>query len=120
MSGFTPLVKKTYVFEGDDIEIQFKRLKRKHMIKMFEPVQQYSNKVDAGEDVSTETISLLNIMMDFGEEYIVVLQGLKDTEGNDISKAELFNETYFLEIASEVMMDILEASLGPLAKTSGT
>lgn len=117
MSGYTKSVTKSFVFEGDEFKVTFRRLKRKHLMLIMPEMQEYlkSNK----EEPDTPVIAaVLDKIYGFIEEYITCITGLKDAEGEDISVNEFFTELYFMEISTKVAMTILEESLGPLGRKS--
>lgn len=120
MSGYTQLVKKTFVFEGDNVEVQFRRMKRKHMLKLIPLINRYNKLQTEGEDANEALSDLIQEVMDIGGEYVSYITGLKDAEGNEVSKDQVFDEMYFTELGAEISMSLLEASLGPLGKKLNT
>jgi hypothetical protein len=123
MSGYTSLVKKQYTFEGDTVEVQFRRMKRKHMLKLIPVMNEYNEALEVEETggeapkPSSELVeNLLTVVMGHATEYVSYLTGLKDSEGADVGITEVFEEMYFLELATEIAEDLMEESLGPLAK----
>jgi len=120
MSGYTQLVSKKFVFEGDEVEVQFRRMKRKHMLKLLPLINKFNSAQDGGEDTSNIMPELLQEVMSVAEEYVAYLNGLKDADGEEISVSQMFDEMYFTELAANISMSLLDASLGPLVKTPDT
>ena len=105
MSNFTPLVTRKYTFEGDEVVVTFARLKRKHMMELLPHLGDLKVK-----DLKKLT-NVLNIAADFLPEYITSLQGLKDSEGKEISTAVVCEEVYFMQLAIEILMDLINESM---------
>lgn len=116
MSKYTTTLTKEYNFEDDTVRVKFRRMKRKHMLKLFPDIQEYTAKQEANEPANEILTRLLNEVLEFADEYVVAVEGLKDSEGNAITKEIMFEETYFLELTTLISTDLLEASLGPLAE----
>ena len=114
MSNFTPLVTRKFTFEGDEVSVTFARLKRKHMMQLAPQFE----KIKA--DDSTTDMEVLGPLIDgFGDkchEYIRSIIGLKDANGDDVSTSEVIESSYFMELFADIMMAMIEDSLGPSKK----
>ena len=114
MSNFTPLVNKQYEFESDTVKVKFKRLKRKAMFKLMPLIQEARASAGEGGDkaklveFSTE---MLGSMLDLLPEYVEEIDGLEDAEGNPITIDTVADDTYFIDLAGDIAMDILDASM---------
>lgn len=110
MSNFTPLVEKEYKFEGDAIRVKLSRLKRKHLLTLF---GDFSALADI-EDEKKRKAKISSAMMDLDEdiinECVVEFAGLKDSDGNPVLKEVVFSELYFLELATEIFLDLMSES----------
>jgi len=112
MSKFTKQISKTYDFQGDTVRVKMKRLKRKDAIKlaplMSEPDKDGNVKMslyDSMEFVGVANEVLLNCVTSFS--------GLLNEEEEPIFKEEIFgeeSEVYFMELTSQIMGDLMEAS----------
>lgn len=105
MSNFTPLVEKTYEFEGDTVKVRFSRLKRKHTMELI-PDMFSENSVDQSEVIR----KALNFGDVIADEYIHEMSGLKDTEGNSIEAKTVFEEIYFIRLANSILLDLINES----------
>lgn len=115
MSNFTPLVKRKFVFEGDDVSVTFSRLKRKHMLKMLPKFIAIKDNLKETTDVEL----LAPLIDEFGDkavDYIRSIEGLKDANGEDVTITEVIENAYFLEFFADIMMAMIEESLGPSKK----
>ena len=112
MSNFTPLVKKEYEFEGDKVWVTFARLKRKDMLKILPLVSSLQNMDDTDpQKKQIATAEVMGGMLNIIPEYVRKIEGLKDTEGNDIAVETVMDEVYFMALASQIVMDILNKSV---------
>lgn len=113
MSNFTPLVERTYEFEGDSVKIIFSRLRRKDMLAA---MPAFKKMVDAGEDAELKSSAIndvLNIIAEVLPEYVQVVEGLKDSEGNDIGIKTIADEMYFMGLCAKIATDIMGESSVP-------
>jgi hypothetical protein len=121
MSNFTPLVKKTYQFEGDIVEVTFARLKRKHMLKIIPHISAMTKAQEDADQaaIADTTTTMLNIIIDALPEYVTEINGLTSKEGGNVGLEDITNEMYFMGLATDICMDILNESTvmdGPDAK----
>jgi len=112
MSKFTKQIKRTYQFDGDEIQITMDRLKRKDALKiaplMTEPDE--NGKVAMSFEDSMKFADVASSIL---KKYITVFEGLKDGDGNALSVGDIFGEegaVYFMELVSEIISDLMEAS----------
>ena len=121
MSGYTTSVTKSFICEGEEFEVEFTRLKRKHLLKIYPELKKFQEEQAKGAEPDAEVvIGLMDKMFEFITEYIVEIRGLKAKNGAEITAAELFEDVYFMAVATEVATAIIEASFGPLGKTSNS
>jgi len=113
MSNFTPLVKKEFEFEGDKVWVTFSRLRRKDMLELI-PLLGSLKTVDGGEETEEKrrvTAQAIEMMYGLLPTYIQKMDGLKDTEGNDISVETLSTEVYFMALATDIVLAVLNESI---------
>ena len=115
MSNFTPLVERTYEFEGDSIKVVFARLRRKDMLAA---MPAFKKLMDAEEAKDAELKSaaindVLNIIAEVLPEYVKSVEGLKDSEGNDIGIKTVADEMYFMGLCAQIATDIMGESSVP-------
>lgn len=105
MSRFTPLVKKQYTFQGDNVTVTFSRLTRKHVIELMPLI----NSLKGGDkDAENET---LNKIFDTVPKYVKDIKGLLDTDGNPIEVETIFSEMYFANLITEISLDVINESM---------
>ena len=113
MSNFTPLVAKTYTFEGDEVKVEFSRLKRKHMLSVTPHLSKIDD-VKTAQDAKPEQLEaineLLNDIIDVIPEYVSSFTGLKDNNGLEIRIQSVVDDFYFLRLAIEIALDMIRAS----------
>ena len=110
MSRFTPLVRYETSFEGDTVVFKLRRMKRKHMLKLIPKIQAVM--VD-GEVPADQMIPIAGDMMDDLKDYIESIQGLTYMDGSekkDIDIDTFLDEGYFLELAMEVCIKLVDIS----------
>lgn len=122
MSNFTPLVTKKFSFEGDEVTVKFARLKRKHMLKMLPLMTKFSDTVDGIDEdgMSPAQAELVqDVMAELGDragEYIKSLEGLTDAAGNPITVEQFTEDSYFMTLFADLLVEMMEASVGPSGK----
>lgn len=113
MSNFTPLVNKTYEFEGDNVNVSFSRLKRKHMLSVMPHLSKLKDVGDI-EDLDQEKIDsmndLLNDIIDSLPEYVTAFDGLADSTGAQLEINTVVEDFYFMKLAMQIALDIIKES----------
>lgn len=107
MSGFTPSVKRTYEFEGDQVEVVLKRLKRKDFQKWSQHMKEENGVVKM---TFSDTLEMGNVLFDLLPGYITSFTGLKDGEGNVIDLKTALEEAYFTDLIAKVIQDLFKIS----------
>lgn len=111
MGNFTKAFTRTYEFDGDNISVEFTRLKRKDAMTLAPYI------TDGGEDVKVafkDQLEFLNAASEILPTCIVKFRGLT-IEGQLISELHedfklIFSEIYFMELLSDMLGDLMEAS----------
>lgn len=110
MSNFTPLVEKEYEWQGDKITAHFARFKRKDMLSLMPAIQELNKAEDEGARAMGIS-NVLNLSLGLLPKYVKVFDGLKTKDGLDISIETVAEEMYFVDLAMEIAMDMLQESL---------
>ena len=120
MSNFTPLVEKIHTFEGDEIRVTFSRLRRKHILKLMPLIQSldHANSKKDKSKVDVIQSDLLGQILEILPEHIKEFTGLKDKDGNAISFDTVADDTYFLNLSTDIGMQLIEESL-PMMGSKG-
>ncbi len=112
MSKFTKQIKRSYSFQDDTVLVSMKRLKRKDAIKL----APFMSEPDEDGKVKMSFESSLNFADKACEvlsKYTTSFEGLKEEDGTPLEVVDIFGEdgsTYFMELISEMMADLMEAS----------
>ena len=109
MSNFTPLVEKTYEFEGDTIKVLFSRLKREDMLSIMPDVQRRMS--EDREIKNLATANILNKLLGVLPKYIKEFEGLSDKDGKAVTPEIVSDEMYFIELSTSIIMDIISESV---------
>ena len=110
MSNFTPLVNKTYEFDGDTVNVQFRRLNRKHMLAAM-PAFKKLRDAEGSDDNTHEAINdLLNDIADLLPEYVTTFEGLNDANNNVVGIETVINEMYFMRLCALIAVDVMRES----------
>lgn len=117
MSNFTPLVEKTYEFDGDTVLVKFSRLRRKDMIKIlpaFAKVREAQEEQAEDEPMSeafAEGVNdVLNDVAELIPGYVKSFNGLKDSAGGAIDIDTVVSEMYFSRLSGMIVMDMIKES----------
>lgn len=109
MSKFTPSITRTYEYEGDTVTIVMNRLKRKDAVKMMpffgEPDENGNYKMSVQQQMV-----LLDNCADIIRKNVVSITGMSFDEAVNDVIAVVFDEAYFLELLSDILNDMIEAS----------
>jgi hypothetical protein len=112
MGNFSPLVKKSYTFQGDNVHVEFARLKRKDMLLLMPLLKKVSTSQAVDDSEHAEAVSeMINVALDFMPTYIHSLKGLLQSDGEQIDVNTLCSEMYFIDLASDILTDIIEESI---------
>jgi len=112
MSKFTKQIKRVYQFEDDTVSVSMKRLKRKDAIKL----APFMSEPDENGQVSMafeDSLKFADKACEVLLKYTTVFEGLKEEDGTPIPLEDVFGEegeTYFMELTSNMMSDLMEAS----------
>lgn len=130
MSNFTPLVTKKFEFDGDTVTVRFSRIKRKHFFKLMPLFMKFKGKIKDEEPAEGEVKkarelneeelghfqALMNDLGDSMLSYIKQVEGLNDAAGEPVSKQDMMEDSYFLNLQIDILMSMIDASLGPMGK----
>ena len=101
MSKYTSKFKYEYDFEDDTVKVSSTRLKRKDFLKL----TPFIETDDKGEVRMTfhDQNKFVDICADLLPKYIVSMTGLNDEDGVPITLETVIEETYFMDITSEMI-----------------
>jgi hypothetical protein len=109
MSKFTPLVKRTYEFQGDSISVSFRRLTRKHVLG-FMPKVIAAQHCEGAEQLQAQN-EMLNDLVDLLPQYVEEFTGLRDTDGNAVQFDTVVSEIFFIDLVTEIGTDLMNESM---------
>lgn len=106
MSKYTPTFIRSREFDGDNVSVTFKHLKRQHLLKVAGKISQNDEgmpvlKGDQGE--------ILDLMADILADCVESINGLTDNVGNTISLDTVISEVYFLPLSSWIFSELMLA-----------
>ena len=107
MSKYTPLVKKSYPFEGDTVTVLFKRLTRAQMLQLTPFLPDSEDAVMSNE----ENILLMDETTKCLKDNIAENSGLKDPDGNALDLKDCIDDSYFMGLASLISADMMTESM---------
>ena len=113
MSNFTPLVSKTYTFEGDTITVEFARLKRMDVLMMMPKVQQAAALQIKKDETGAALLNneVLNDLLTVLPDYVKKFDGLTYENGEPIKFSEAVDEMYFMDLITDIGMDVMNSSM---------
>ena len=112
MSKFTKQIKRTYTFEDDTVQVSMKRLKRKHAIKLA-PFMAEPDENGLVKMTFADSMEFADKACEVLSDYVTSFEGLKEEDGTPIELSDVFGEdgaTYFMDLVSNMMSDLMEAS----------
>lgn len=127
MGQFTKLVKREFEFQDEKVTVTFERLKRKDVMRIFPVLKDvgasFADLKDE-EEMSSEDAAkalevaekFLDILGERLEQYIHRIEGLTGADNEEIDKHVVCEEAYFIPLVTELVMAMLEESLGPSKK----
>lgn len=110
MSNFTPLVNKTYEFDGDTVHVTFARLRRKDMLTVLPVFSKLKDSEENSEEWTEGINDVLNELADLLPDYVKEFKGLLDSEGNAIEIGTVAVEMYFMKLSAMIAMDLIKES----------
>ena len=93
MGNFTPVVKESLDFDGDSIEVVFKRLKNKQQLLLIPHINEKEE-----QDIKLRFKGFSDLAIVASQilpENIVSMRGLKSADGNELSISDIIEEAYF-------------------------
>ena len=113
MSNFTPLVRKAFTFENEEIFVTFSRLTRKEVLKVM-PIAAKHGSIDIKDLSPTEKIhmtqEILDVAGDMIKEHITKIENLTDEVGDDLD-VEVLEDSYFLNLYTQIVMAVIVSSV---------
>ena len=110
MSNFTPLVERTYEFEGDTVKVVFSRLRRKDMLAAM-PAFKRLNDLDEDAPERMEAVNdILNDIADSLPNYVKEVSGLTASDGSAVDIKTIVEEMYFMKLCAEIATDVMSES----------
>lgn len=103
MSGFKRIKNIEIDFDGDKVSIDIKPMKRTHMMTIAPFIKQ-------GAMSNVEVAELLEAAQPVFNECISNIHGLKDNDGIEIIKNEVFEESYFFPLVTNILFKLIEIS----------
>ena len=120
MSGFTKEAKKTYQFDGDDVEVVYSNLTRGDMMKLSpllpklkkdkngDPAKDKDGNVIVDDEFGAEeSLKMMEVGGDVMLLRIKSMSGLIDSDGKKIPIKTMLSEMYFKDLASEILKDMM-------------
>jgi hypothetical protein len=118
MSNFTPLVAQQFTFGDETINVKFSRFKRKDVLKLMPVIQRMKVDDDSDDDSDEVKEARSEAMNDLITEsfavlpdYIKEFDGLTDADGNALGIETVIDEMYFISLATEIVMAIMNESV---------
>ncbi len=107
MSKYAPLVHFETEFENDVVTMDLDQLSRKTLLSW----TPYMSEIDEDGKLNEEmTIKLVGEAAEILPEYVQNFSGLKDMDGNAIQIETVIEKIYFIELVSEMVMELIEIS----------
>ena len=120
MSGFTKEAKKTYQFDGDEVEVVYSNLTRGDMMKLSpllpklkkdkngDPAKDKDGNVIVDDEFGAEeSLKMMEVGGDVMLLRIKSMSGLIDSDGKKIPIKTMLSEMYFKDLASEILKDMM-------------
>ena len=117
MSNFTPLVPFSIEFDGDNITMNLRRMKKKLLMKIA-PFFDDSEVDKSGKLKLTieSQLVLVNMMEDVLPNQVENFDGLMAKDNTTIPLEDMIPEAYFLELSSDIFGEIFKISNPNLGK----
>ena len=108
MSRFTPSVKYSTSFDGDNISMVLTRLKRKDAMRLAK-FYQYDEKKKQGSLIGDEA-ELMEVVADVLPRYVNDFAGLVTAENRPMSIEEAIDEMYFMPLIGDILSELMNIS----------
>jgi len=107
MSSFLPTLRNTFEFDGDQVEVTFKRPTRKHFLTLLPLIKKMNN--EDGEVDQVAAMEMLEAAVPIIKECVVEFQGLEAADGTPMSFDDTIDEAFFTDLHSEMMGFLFES-----------
>lgn len=107
MSRYLPKNSYTHEFEGDEVTFTLLPLKRSSFVRVLPAISVVR------EQTMDQAMAIYTIACEVLDEHIEEVTGLRDANGNAVSKEVFLGDVYFIQLVTLVFNDIIQAcSLG--------
>lgn len=113
MSSFTKRITKNFLFEGDTVVVESERMKKEDFSTIAPLMKTEGNKTTIDQ---SDPDKLLEVGREVLGRRVKGLSGLRTEDGEPLTLQDVVNETYFLELATEILSWIMENSFASEAK----
>jgi hypothetical protein len=115
MSNYIRNVVKTFEFDGDTVIVSLKPIK-------FEDTLRFNSLPtieDENGNNTLDSISVGNLLTEIVPKYVTKMEGLKDSEGEELNIIEICGMTYFTKLVNDIGAAIILGGTPPNPKKPG-
>lgn len=114
MSGYLPQIRFETEYEGDKITIQMEAMNRKAFVRVL-PALDDAKQIAAS---ASKKMAVYDVACEVLNEHVTEITGLRDKNGNAVTKEALLNAVYFIDLVTGAFNKLIaECSLGKLKST---
>lgn len=115
MSGYLPTIRFDTEYEGDEVVIELNALTRNAFIKIL-PVLAAAKGSESAD--RSDKMAVYGAACEVLSEHIVAITGLRDKNGNAVTKEAMLGAVYFIDLVIAAFNKLVqESSLGKLKST---
>lgn len=96
MGNFTRSLTHELEFDGDNIKITIKPLKRKDLLKL-------TPHVPTDQTNQEQLFKFVEAAAPILPDYIESIEGIKDANGEDVPLEHIIEDVYFIQVASQIL-----------------
>lgn len=111
MGNFTNKVTKTFHFDGDEIQVEFTRMKNKHFVLIAPYLVLEDSEPKALRSGMLRSVKLVVESKQVLKECVISIEGLKSSDGTKMSLDDILDETYFISLLDQMLGQLMDASV---------
>lgn len=110
MGRYTPTVKFTTEFDGDKVEVEFRRMRSDQSMRLAPFLRPSADGKGIEPLTMADKLGLFETSMPIVKECIVRIDGCKQPDGTPIDIDTILSQEYFGPLIREIMERLMEAS----------
>lgn len=111
MGNFTSKVTKTFQFDGDEVKVEFTRMKNKHFILIAPYLVLEDSEPKALRVGMLRSVKLVEESKQVLKECIKSMKGIQNADGDQLTLDDILDESYFISLLDQMLGFLMDVSV---------